>query len=284
MNQNKCYLYSFSEQDCAADKWDYGLLKEIFDKYKVDQIKVTSIPKDDRGFVVVPGPQNLGHEEEVNNQIKNLSRVILFITGDEEGVFDISKINHPNAEIWIQYPHEKHQGYNKIPIGVPQHLKKLVPNYPSKDHDLYFGGQITHPRREQLAKAIKDMPNALFKPTEGFAQGDKPLDYYRTLASARIAPAPSGAVVIDSFRLFEAIEMLCLPIADRVDARGNSIEFYKYVFGYEIPVNHVSNWFELHKLTPELLKQYPNNMHRVVSWWIKYKRDLGIKIMRQING
>jgi hypothetical protein len=284
MNQSKCYLYSFSEQDCAADKWDYGLLKEIFDKYKVDQIKVTSIPKADRGFVVVPGPQNLGHEKEVNNQIQNLSRVVLFITGDEEGRFDISKISHPNAEIWIQYPHEKHQGYNKIPIGVPQHLKKLVPNYPSKYHDLYFGGQITHPRREQLADAIKDMPNALFKPTEGFAQGDKPLDYYRILASAKIAPAPSGAVVIDSFRLFEAIEMLCLPIADRVDAKGNTIEFYQDVFGYEIPVTHVSDWFELHKLTPKLLEQYPNNMHRVVSWWIKYKRDLGIKIMRQLNG
>jgi hypothetical protein len=38
------------------------LLKEIFDKYEVEQIKVTSIPKSDRGFVVVPGPQNLGHE------------------------------------------------------------------------------------------------------------------------------------------------------------------------------------------------------------------------------
>ena len=279
----KTYLYSFNEQDCAADKWDYGLLKEIFDKYKVDQIKVTQIPEVDRGFVVVPGPQNLGHEAKVNNEIKKLSRVVLFITGDEEGVFDISKINHPNAEIWIQYPHEKHNSYNKIPVGVPQHLKKLVPNYPSKDHDLYFGGQITHARRQQLANAIKDMPNALFKPTEGFAQGDKPLDYYRTLASAKIAPAPSGAVVIDSFRLFEAIEMLCLPIADRVDAKGNTIEFYQDVFGYEIPVSHVSDWSELHRLTPELLEQYPNNMHRVVSWWIKYKRDLGIKIMRQIN-
>jgi hypothetical protein len=158
-----------------------------------------------------------------------------------------------------------------------------VPEYPSKDNDLYFGGQITHPRRQQLAKAIQAMPNALFKPTAGFAQGDKPVDYYRTLASARIAPAPSGAVVIDSFRFFEAIEMLCLPIADRVDPKGNSLEFYKYVFGYEIPVTHVSNWSELHKLTPELLNQYPKNMHKVVTWWIKYKRDLGIKIMRQVN-
>ena len=190
------YLYSVKQEDCAADKWDYGLLKEIFDKYEVDQVKVTSIPKDSRGFVVVPGPQNLGHEEYVNDQIQNLSRVVLFITGDEEGKFDITKINHPNAEIWIQYPHEKHKNYNKLPIGVPQHLKKFVPEYPSKDNDLYFGGQITHPRRQQLAKAIQNMPNALFKPTAGFAQGDKPVDYYRTLASAKIAPAPAGAATV----------------------------------------------------------------------------------------
>ena len=44
------YLYSFNEQDCAADKWDYGLLKEIFDKYEVDHIKVPSIPDADCGF------------------------------------------------------------------------------------------------------------------------------------------------------------------------------------------------------------------------------------------
>jgi len=277
------YLYSVKQEDCAADKWDYGLLKEIFDKYEVNQVKVTSIPKSDRGFVVVPGPQNLGHEEDVNAQIQNLSRVVLFITGDEEGKFDIDKINHPNAEIWIQYPHEKHKDYNKLPIGVPQHLKKFVPEYPSKDNDLYFGGQITHPRRQQLAKAIQTMTNALFKPTAGFAQGDKPIDYYRTLASAKIAPAPSGAIVIDSFRFFEAIEMLCLPIADRIDSNGKNLDFYNYLFGYDIPVTYVSNWFELHKLTPELLNQYPQNMHKIVTWWIKYKRDLGIKIMRQLN-
>jgi hypothetical protein len=283
MNQYKCYLYSFNEQDCAADKWDYGLLKEVFDKYDIDQVKVNFIPKADRGFVVVPGPQNLGHEEDVNKQIQNLSRVVLFITGDEEGKFDIDKINHPNSEIWIQYPHEQHDKYHKLPIGVPQHLKNLVPEYPSKDNDLYFGGQITHARRQQLAKVMQNMPNALFKPTGGFAQGDKPIDYYRTLASAKIAPAPSGAVVIDSFRFFEAIEMLCLPIADRIDPKGNSLDFYNYLFGYDIPVSHVSNWSELTKLVPELLNQYPGNMHKIVAWWIKYKRDLGIKVMRQIN-
>ena len=279
----KTYLYSFKAEDCSADKWDYGLLKEVFDKYQIEQVRVTSIPKTERAFVVVPGPQNLGYEESVNREIQNVSRLVLFITGDEEGKFDIEKISHPNAEIWVQYPYEKHKDLNKLPIGVPQHLKKLVPEYPSKDYDVYFSGQITHPRRQQIAKVLPKVPNALFTLTEGFAQGGEPVDYYKALASAKIAPAPSGAATMDTFRFFEAIEMLCLPIADGIDSKGNFIEFYKNLFGYEIPVEVTYNWSNLTKLVPALLHQYPQNMQKVVSWWIKYKRDLGIKVMRQIN-
>lgn len=279
----KAYLYSHDGKDYANDKWDYGLLKEVFDKYEIEQIKATSIPQTNRAIVVVPGAQNLGHEDSINKEIQNISRLVLFITGDEEGRFDINKISHPNAEIWIQYPYEKHNSLNKLPIGVPQHLKKLVPEYPSKNYDLYFSGQITHPRRQQIAKVLPTLPNALFTLTAGFAQGGEPTDYYKALASAKIAPAPSGAATMDTFRFFEAIEMLCLPIADGIDSKGNFIEFYKDLFGYEIPVEVSYNWSNLTKLVPKLLHGYPQNMHMVVSWWIKYKRDLGIKIMRQIN-
>ncbi len=68
----KAYLYSFDAKDCAADKWDYGLLKETFNKLKIEQIKVQSIPESERAFVVIPGPQNVGHEEDINNEINKL--------------------------------------------------------------------------------------------------------------------------------------------------------------------------------------------------------------------
>jgi len=110
----KAYLYSFDEKDCASDKWDYGLLKEIFDKYNIEQIKVNSLPDVDRAFVVVPGPQNLGHEEDVNKELQKIGRVVLFFTGDEEVRFNLTKINHPNIEIWIQTPHKQHKKYNKL--------------------------------------------------------------------------------------------------------------------------------------------------------------------------
>ena len=277
------YLYSFDEKDCASDKWDYGLLKEIFDKYNIEQIKVNSLPDVDRAFVVVPGPQNLGHEEDVNKELQKIGRVVLFFTGDEEVRFDLSKINHPNIEIWIQTPHSQHKKYNKLPLGVPQHLKKSVPEYSNKQYDVYFGGQITHSRRKQLSDAMETFPNALFKPTAGFAQGDSPKDYYRNLASAKIAPAPSGAVVIESFRFYEALEMLCLPVVDALDPFNNPINYYDFVFEEKTPIKSIKNWHLLKNIVPELLNNYPENMHQAVSWWIKHKRDLGIKIMRQVN-
>ena len=115
------YLYSHDGQDYANDKWDYGLLKEIFDKHGVDQIRVTDIPKTNKAFVVIPGPQTAGNEELLSNELSKISRVVLFVNGDENARFDVDKISHPNIEIWIQYPHRKHSEYNKMPNGVPQH-------------------------------------------------------------------------------------------------------------------------------------------------------------------
>lgn len=283
MNQIKAYLYSHDGQDYANDKWDYGLIKEIFDKYFVDQIRITTLPVEERAFVVIPGPQTAGNEDKLSNELKNINRVVLFINGDENATFNVSKIKHPNIEIWIQYPHEKHGEYNKMPIGVPQHLQKNAPDYKEKEYDVYFGGQITHQRRVELSHVMPTLNNSLYGPTKGFSQGDKPKDYYAKLASAKIAPCPSGAAVIDTFRFFESIELLTLPVADTINPKGIQTDFYKNMFGINVPFNYVSNWNELNKLVPKLLDQYPNNMHQVVCWWIKQKRDLGIKIMRQIN-
>jgi len=76
---------------------------------------------------------------------------------------------------------------------------------------------------------------------------------------------------------------MCLPVADLKDSRGVEADFFTYVSEVNPPVIRVKDWNDLEKLIPELLSDYPNNMHRVVCWWIKYKRDFSIKIMRQLN-
>jgi hypothetical protein len=279
----KAYLYSVKEEDCAADKWDYGLIKEIFTKNKIEQIKVTKLPNVERAFVVIPGPQNIDYEDQICEELSKINRVVLFITGDESATFKVDKIKHDNIEIWIQYPHEKHKQYNKLALGVPQHLSKNLPEYQDKSYDVFFSGQITHQRRQELATIMPNIPNSFYNPTNGFAEGLKPKNYYDKISISKIVPCPSGAEVIDSFRFYEAIEMLCLPIGDRLNSKMQETNFFNLVFGTEFPIQVTDNWHHIKKIIPVLLENYPQNMHQVVCWWIKYKRDLSIEVMRQAN-
>lgn len=279
----KAYLYSVNPLDSADGKWDYELLRSTFERNGVEQLTVDSIPNEERCFVVIPGQGNAGKEAYISKQLQNSSRVVLFITGDESAKFDVDKIDHPNISIWIQYPHKKHEKYNKFFVGVPQHLKDNLPDYPIKEYDIYFGGQITHDRRKELGQAMESLPNAHYKPTAGFAQGQKPKDYYETLSKARVAPCPAGAQVIDTFRFFESIEMLAMPIGDLIDSKGVEQDYFTFVYPNDLPIKKMNNWGELDSVLPGILLEYPNNMHKIVSWWIKYKRDFSIEIIKDLH-
>jgi hypothetical protein len=169
-----------------------------------------------------------------------------------------------------------------LPLGAPNHKNSVIPDYPTKTTDIYFAGQITHPRRKELAQALGRLPNVIYRLTEGFTQGETPKDYYKLLASARFAPAPAGNATIDSFRFYEGLEMMTLPIADKVSSVGEAYGFWETLFT-DMPVSQVSDWNKLRVLVAQLLEDYPANMHRAVSWWIKQKRDFAYKIMEQIN-
>jgi len=283
MNQYEAYLYSVKEEDCAADKWDYGLLKEFFTKNKIKPVKVTSLSNADRAFVVIPGPQNIDFEDQISEELNKISRVVLFITGDESATFKVDRIKHDNIEIWIQYPHRKHSQYNKLALGVPQHLSKNLPEYQNKIYDVFFSGQITHQRRQELAIAMPNIPNSFYNPTTGFAEGLRPKPYYDKMFLSKIVPCPSGAMVVDSFRFYEAIEMLCLPIGDRLDSKMQNTDFFNFLFEGNHSIKTVENWQQMPDLLPELLNNYVSEIHQIVCWWIKYKRDLFIELMRQVN-
>jgi hypothetical protein len=276
--------YSFTPKGKGFpdDKWDFGFLQETFNKNNIEVVKTNSLDEQDRAFVVIPGFEWTGLEDILNDNLNKINRVVLFVTADELGVFGIDKINHINIEVWIQSPYPRHAAYNKMPLGVPNHKKDVIPEYPTKTTDIYFSGQVTHPRRQELAQALKRLDNAVYRLTEGFTQGETPKDYYKLLSSARFAPAPAGNATIDSFRFYEGLEMLALPIADRISSVGEAYGFWETLFN-DMPVQQVRDWNKLRLLIPQLLEDYPANMHRAVAWWIKQKRDFAYKIMEQVN-
>jgi hypothetical protein len=283
MSSSKLYLYSAAPNDSANHKWDYGLLKEFCERKNIEQVSVTSLEYCDKAFVAIPGPSNAGLEAKISYELNNIRRVVLFVIGDEAALFDADKIIHPNISIWIQYPHDKHQKYNKFPQGVPQHFKQYTPEYKTKDIDLYFSGQINHNRRKQLSKVLPSIPNTEYKFTEGFTQGDTPDIYYSNMSRSKFVPCPSGIVVLDSFRFYEALELLCYPIVDTTTPKDEKPSYFGSLFNQTMPIVAVNYWEDLPSLMVNLDSNYPNNMHQAVSWWIKFKRDLFNKIMEDIN-
>lgn len=285
MNEIKAYLLGIDGKSFPDHKWDFGFLKEAFDKNKISYEEVTELPECDKAFVIVCGYENRGMVAEVSEQLKKIKKVVLFITADERGLFRADKINHNNIHIWIQSPYpDRHEQFDKMPIGCPSHMKDNLPEYTNKKNDAFFSGQITHVRRKQLAEVMPNIPNALFNPTPGFTQGYEPKEYYKHILESKIIPCPAGTSTIDSFRFYEALEMLSVPIGDVRNSNNEKHDFWNFCFEQDVQISKASNWYNLPEIMSKELSEYPANMHRLVAWWMKYKRDFAYKIMEQLNG
>lgn len=285
MNDIKAYLLAIDGKSFPDHKWDFGFIKEAFDKNNITYEEATSLPKVDKAFVVICGFENRSLIEEVARELRKIQKVVLFVTADERGLFRADKIAHHNIDIWIQSPYPgRHDQFNKMPIGCPSHMKDNLPEYANKKNDVFFSGQITHDRRKQLAEVMPNIPNGLFNPTPGFTQGYEPKEYYKHILESKITPCPAGTSTIDSFRFYEALEMLSLPIGDTRSSSNEKYDYWNFVFEQNTPVPKTANWYNLPEITKNVLYDYPADMHRAVSWWIKYKRDFAYKIMEQING
>lgn len=293
-----CYFLSLKEETPNKDYWDYGLLEDFISGnvwrtnnwIDFETHEVNKLPPKDRAIVVVPARHHSGFEYKINKMLQRIDKVVLFLMGDEEAEFEVEKIQHNNIQIWVQNAHPgRHDDYNKLGTTYPIHIKEHLKNKTfNKTLDLYFSGQITHKRRTQMLECVLHYEaefnkNCLINRTRGFTQGVSHEEYYKLMAAAKVVPAPSGTVVPDSFRLFEALECMCIPIADEVNPSGNITEYWDWLLGEESPFPKLTSWDAIYGIMENVLQEYPNNLHQVTSWWIKWKRNFAYKVMEFIN-
>jgi len=285
----KAYLLSLNPDANIADQWDFGFLKDMLTDLDVEFESVNTIPKGDKAIVVIPARHHAGMEKEVQKELDNLNHCVLFLMGDEEAEFDVDSIQA--SHIWVQNPHlDRHDKYNKIGTGYPQHMGDILEAVVlpiKKNVDIFYAGQKTHQRREELSSQLKTMHrrNKIEAyDTQGFTQGMNHLDYYMGMIGAKVAPAPSGAVIPDSFRLFEALECMAIPIADQKTAKGEVMEYWDWLFGEITPFPHITNWESLPAYMKEIKKDYPHNIHKQTAWWLMFKRNFKLKVLEQYNG
>ncbi len=283
------YLLSLNPEANIADQWCAGFILDILKDLSIDIKQASSLKKELTAVVLIPASYHAELVDDINKELSKLNRVVLFLMGDEENVFPVDKISHENIEIWVQYPDpKKHDKYHKLGTGYPQHMKEhLSKEAPEKTVNIFFAGQMTHQRRreanDEILKYSYADTNVKLLTTRGFTQGESHSQYYQDMMSAKIAPCPSGAVTVDSFRLFEALECMSIPIADEKNPKGEVVHYWDWLFGYITPFSKITNWSSIHDIVPEILSDYPHNMHKITAWYIKWKREFKFKIREQLH-
>jgi len=230
--------------------WDQTLLKDI----GVDETNATVIPG--RYF-------DRPHTDDFK-----------IIIGDEEALYPAEKLEGIS---WLQSPHQN--AYKNItryiPIGYTPHTRPTLHKLglPDKSLRWVFAGQKTHARRKQLVQYLQPLEDGFLLQTDGFTQGLTPEQYIEKLWSAKVAPCPSGAVIPDTFRVYEALEAQCVPLLDGLDPKGGSENYWYHLFG-EHPLPVIEHWQDAPGTINYFCDTYPYKQNRVSAWWQQYKHQM----------
>lgn len=249
-------------------------------------------------IVIVPARHHADQIEWLNTKLALFPSVIVILTGDEEHVFPVVELNHPRMEVWVMTPDPaKHRAFKRR-FGTM--WPPFTPRYLSSDKaralawerglDVYFSGQNTHARRHQCVGGLHAAITArgsghgwIVNPTPGFTQGDSNQTYTELLAAAKIAPCPSGPVSVDTFRVWEALEAGCIPLADRRTPDDDGSQFWPLVLGEEPPFPVIQDWGTIGTEIDALLAEWPANANRIFAWWQGHRRKMAYDLAEDID-
>lgn len=241
--------------------------------------------------VVVPARHNVDHVDTLIDDLNTLDDgAVLVLTGDEEGAFPwerVAALDHVRLWVMTPQPGVDYGDAMLIGSGWPPGIRDVLRTVPAEESrsPWAFMGQVTHARRQDCVAMLHeraDRDASWLVETPGFTQGEPQADYWLDLAHAKVAPAPSGPISPDSFRLYEALEAGCIPIADDVTPDGLVHGFWQRLFG-ACPFPIVSEgWARESETIDWLLDGWPANANRVFAWWQRRKRLLAYRLHNDI--
>ena len=239
-------------------------------------------PKADGAVLSIPGRFWSDSYDQINEALTAYRWVLVFRVSDEEDWFDCRKIEHPNAKFYIQTPRfgtdRYPAGSRFLPVGYTPHVRLVDRSH--KLLNVFLSGQDTHARRHECFASLEGLRNSRIHRTAGFTQGMDPGEYARCCGLAKVMPCPSGAISVDSFRVWEALEAGALPVVDTVSPTDGPTDYWTRVLG-DVPFPLVSDWSTVG--FGQLLQDWPNLIGPVNDWYRGYKRRLALELREDLD-
>lgn len=287
--------------------WDEGMLEALFARdlwepscpltYEHHEAQgLAQVPEVDGAVLVLPARY---HAEP--REVTALARLLqgwrwglVILTGDEESTLPWRKLKvHPGIAVWVQTPRpDLHLGADGLlpngwPPGIRERLREPDAEAAAAQRrwEWCFAGQVTHDRREALASVLRQMEGGWLLETPAFTAGVEQSEYWLRMASAKVAPCPSGPVTVDTFRVYEALEAGCFPVVDGATPGGNAAAgYWPTLFGQDPPFPVVVDWArDLPGIVRQVVRRWPTDANRASSWWQGKKRVLAWRLDEQVR-
>jgi len=249
----------------------------------------TNPPLEGEGAVVVC-PARYHTPAQVNDLIAPLPWVVLILTSDEESTFDAAAVEHPNARLWVMTPRpDRHypEGTRFLGEGFNPATRPTLAatGNPDRTTDVFLSAQNTHKRRHELFNVLERSERGWSRDvqaTPGFMQGYGRDEYLGRMARAKVAPCPSGPATPDSFRLYEALEAGCVPLADVTAPGPYPNRGYWEMVAPAAPFELVAYWHEVEKYIAAALHGWPRNAAECQAWWVRHKRKMTLDLLDDV--
>lgn len=290
--------FTYYDNERPHDKWDSAWLNDALAQH-VWYESTGQLPEHlSEACVIFPAGIHADQVDRLNETLRQLDRVVLVLTADEQGLFPTHKLRHPSMTVWVQTP-DPHAVLidGARPLGTvfpgprryfgycePGRMNGHKVDHSERDLTWSFAGQITHDRRVAALDAMEHLEhNGLILATDGFAQGFPAERYYRVMHRSKFVICPAGAANPDTFRMHEAIAAGAIPIVDACNPDGTDASTYWDLVYPGCPFPRMRSWSDLGSCIDRLLPHWGDAQRVGRRWYAHYLADLATQLQMDLT-
>ena len=181
----------------------------------------------------------------------------------------------------------RHQGIWTIPEGYANRTRTAGTVRPVTErcYAWSFTGEIKASRADMAAAFAGLEPSFLTGTTSIYRGGGKKLskpEFDDLLENTIFSPCPMGNAILETWRLYESLELGCIPI---VESRA-SLDYFTALLGPH-PIPSFTSWHAARRYAERALVDKPSLLRTqadIRTWWTAKKQEVRAQVRRAATG